>query len=582
MSNAMQVFKNTIAVLVMGLLLASAGARAETTGFGPLDPVLPLGAVDGWTAEVDDGTYWLENPSDPGAIRYFYSAYRDGDGGDRQAEVTVRLERAASDARAGLLYGFQSSPLFYYLILLGPGGEVDIYRRDEQGFQTMMSSTFEDQGQGAARLTIQETGRELSVLLDGRQVGSFESRGTGAGALGIAAVGQGRFGFSNYRESKGDQQGSLQGEAAQTASVPQGGAAVFKEHVVGDEGRGNFPAYRLLAPESWTVEGRVIAPNPAYNQIPYFNDIKATAPDGRFVQFHSFMVFGYNDLVQGRPLQPFNGVLYLRQPDSLGAYVTQMIEISPEPGVSNLKILSEEVLDDATEMVRRAAKAAFQGAEEFNRGASVAGEKMYYDIHVRRLQIAYDLKGQAMEETLFATVSSSVVVYPNGTVKAAQWTLADTYSVGGPAGSSYLEDPELAAIVRSLRMDQDWAFAIDRWYAGKRDEIVREGMARAAAAQGSWRNTRAQQSDDVLDISFKGWKSRNAISDAGQSNSVNMIHERTAYATPSGGSVNLPSFYSQVYTDGQGSYVLHNDANYQINSDPALNGRSWQQVQPIE
>jgi hypothetical protein len=35
------------------------------------------------------------------------------------------------------------------------------------------------------------------------------------------------------------------------------------------------------------------------------------------------------------------------------------------------------------------------------------------------------------------------------------------------------------------------------------------------------------------------------------------------------------------YADGQGNFVLHNDANYQINTDPAFNSRDWQRIEPV-
>ena len=40
--------------------------------------------------------------------------------------------------------------------------------------------------------------------------------------------------------------------------------------------------------------------------------------------------------------------------------------------------------------------------------------------------------------------------------------------------------------------------------------------------------------------------------------------------------VTLPS----LTKNGLGGYVLHNDANYEINTDPAFNGREWQRIEP--
>ena len=35
-----------------------------------------------------------------------------------------------------------------------------------------------------------------------------------------------------------------------------------------------------------------------------------------------------------------------------------------------------------------------------------------------------------------------------------------------------------------------------------------------------------------------------------------------------------------VYTDGQGRYLLHHDANYDPGTDPALNQVDWTRIEP--
>ncbi len=149
----------------------------------------------------------------------------------------------------------------------------------------------------------------------------------------------------------------------------------------------------------------------------------------------------------------------------------------------------------------------------------------------------------------------------------------------GPVGTNPLEDPVLAAVVRSRKEMREWQEAIQRWYLEKNQQIVAQGMAKIAAAARASATTRATQSQDVLDISFQGWKSRNAANDAGHSSAITGIHDRTTYAEPGGTTIDLPSHYNNVYTDGLGGYVLHNDANYEINTDPAFNGREWQRIE---
>ena len=88
-------------------------------------------------------------------------------------------------------------------------------------------------------------------------------------------------------------------------------------------------------------------------------------------------------------------------------------------------------------------------------------------------------------------------------------------------------------------------------------------------------NTLNETSDNIMN----GWKSRNASMDRIQAQMIDAIHEQTPYRTPTGETVKLPSFYDQVYTDGNGRYILNNDAFYNPNTDPSINNQNWQRIE---
>lgn len=596
-------------LLLLALLTISlaGSANAQSTALGPLQPYV-MNSDDGdWSGAEEGDVYWLENRATPGAIRYFYNkATRDGVNGLR-LQVDVSIESSDPNARAGLLYGYRASPRFYYLAVVSAQGQFELYRRDDDGFQMVLGNSVQTPASGRTRIALKETGKELTIVVNGQNLGAFQSTGTGEGAVGIAAMGVGRYGFTGYRQSQvsaeaplddGSVQPSVvQAPAVQTTAVQAPAvqapvtltqtepvpseAAVFNEHIVRDKGRGDFPAFRFLVPKGWAVTGGVSPSGPALHSIPYLSDIRIEAPDDRFVAFIPHIEFGYSDQIQLQPMQPYDGRLYYRQPASLGAFASQVLQLSPEQGITNFQVVSEDVMPQATESVRKFHARAYRDTENFNtREGPMAGQRQHYDIHVRKLVARYNKNGSPIEETTVAAISSTAFTFADGSVKAGMWSM-EVFSVGGPAGSDYLIDPQLATILRSKRINPDWEYAIDQWYAGQRQKIIAEGAAKAALARKSWQNTRAQQSDDVLDISFKGWQKRTGMKDAGQANEVNMIHERTTYATPAGQNVNLPSYYRNVYTDGQGTFVLHNNSNYQINTDPVFNSRDWQRAQPV-
>jgi len=387
--------------------------------------------------------------------------------------------------------------------------------------------------------------------------------------------------------------------AAQTQSVPVGDAgtrntqaaadpanagepsnAVELEQVeIKDPTRRNMAAYRLLIPKGWTFEGGMTPVAPDYYVIPYFSQVTVRSPDGRGAVFWGPIEFGYGGGADFPPFTPFDGRPFLQIPASLGDYWIQLAELSPAEGVTKLEIVSEQVIQEATENVRKLFDPLYESARQESAQLAGIGESLQFDVEARELVIRYEEHGEPTEATIFTTIRHTVYRYPDGSVRAAMWNLDHMYCLFGPIGTNPLEDPVLAAIVRSRKEVPEWQETIQRWYLEKNQQIVAQGLANISAAARASATQRTTQSQDVLDISFQAWKSRNAANDTGHSSSINGIHERTTFATPAGGTVDLPSHYQNVYTDGRGNYVLHNDANYRINTDPRFNSRDWQQIE---
>ena len=600
-------------VTSLGLILMAGSCSkkepAAVNNMGALEGVITPGDSNGWNISRENGAVLLKNSSNENSVRYYYAPLASNAGSYRSAGVKVNLSRATPTGKAGLLYGFDAQTQQYWMAVVSAEGVLEIYRRDADGLRMVSSQTTGKSATGEYALAIQEVGASVKISVNGREVGSFQSQNTGSGALGIAAISTGEFLFSGFYQMDNGGGDVLQTQSRPSANNTQsvneapvkanqptvtntpvknvkpdisGTAVEFTEKTLLDEGRQNFPAYTLLVPKGWEFNGYVRSPNPSLFNIPHLSDVVVKSPEGKYVHFYPFLEFGYNDQTQGQPMkQAFDGRYFMRLPNSLGQFWTYLVSLDPKQSISNIQIVNEEVVKDATEYVRKAARAQYEGANQFNQQHGYTGTRFVFDIHVRRLVVRYHYEGKQYEEVIFATWGQSTVWYPNGTVKAAMWNLNNMYSVGGPPGSGFLEDPVLATIVRSRRINKDWAYAIDQFYQNRKQMIIREGIAAAAAARNSWQNTRSTQTDDVLDISFNGWKKRNSMNDAGHSSSINSIHERTTYATPGGSQVNLPSYYRQVYTDGNGNYILHNNANYQINTDPRFNQQNWQQINPV-
>ncbi len=370
-------------------------------------------------------------------------------------------------------------------------------------------------------------------------------------------------------------------DAAATRGAPAGPALHLEEVVVRDPARRDMPAYRLLVPEGWELEGGVTPVGPGFHMLPLFSDVTVRAPDGRGARFWGLLEFGYADRVPLPLFAPYEGRPFFPIPDSLGSYWRQVFELSPAEGVTDLEVVSERVLKDATKHVREMLAPLAESTRQENRQLAMTGESKEFSVDARELVLRYLQDGEPVRATVFATFRQSIYRYPDGSIRAAMWNIDHMYAMFAPEGVDATTDPAIAAVVRSRREDPAWQQEIQRWYLAKNRQIVAEGNAKIAAAARAAATARTTQTQDVLDISFQGWKSRNAANDAGHASSVNAIHERTTYAQPGGTTVDLPSHYRNVYTDGQGHYVLHDDANWDIGADPAWNQRDWQRIEPV-
>lgn len=356
-------------------------------------------------------------------------------------------------------------------------------------------------------------------------------------------------------------------------------AVLLEEREITDPARGDMVAYRLLVPEGWELEGGVTKVGRAYSMIPTISDVTVRAPDGRGARFYSLLEYGWADGVPARPGTAWDGRPLFPIPETLGEHWRRMFELFPAKGVSDLEVVSEKRELKATRKLRELLKPLFEAARQEDLQLRPMGQSHTFKAEARRLVIRYRQDGEPIEATIFACLQEAIYRNPDGSIRAAMWNLDHTYAVFGPPGSDYLNDPVLAAVVRSRRETPEWREALQRWYLAKNQQIVQQGQAALAAAARSAATSRASQSSDVLDISFQGWKSRNAAGDTSQAKLVSAIHERTTYAQPGGGTVDLPSYYQNVYTDGQGHYVLHDDANWEINADHDWNGREWTRME---
>lgn len=358
------------------------------------------------------------------------------------------------------------------------------------------------------------------------------------------------------------------------------GVVVLKEHRITDPGMNNMLISTLLIPEGWEVKGGATRTANQLFNMPVLLDLTVTAPDGRSARFFPSFSFEFNHRSPGQMLKPTqSGNLYFPLPDSPGQWIMEMAKLNPAPEVSNFRLVSEADLPEITKMLRQQSTQRFQSVAQLNQTTAQMGFGSEFDTQGTKVVLQYDKGGKAIEETIILTWQYEVMINQDQMTQG-NWGVMLMRSIGGPVGTNYIDDPALNAIFRSVRINPQWLAEMNTYWT-ELAKIRHKGNMDRIRTAGKISQIQAEGASAVNDIMMKGWRASNTSSDRIQSKTINAIQEQTVYQTPGGESVKLPSFYDHVYTDGNGRYLLHNDALYEPNRDPTMNSQDWQKIQAL-
>ena len=355
------------------------------------------------------------------------------------------------------------------------------------------------------------------------------------------------------------------------------GATVFREHQITDPGMEDLVATTLLVPEGWKIEGGMTRPAPQYYSMPVLLDVKFVAPDGRQARHFPSLSFEFNYQQPGQPLAPtIDGNMYMNLPQSPGEWFMNMAMQQPDPSISNLRLVSEETEPQLTQQLRQANAATYQTVQQTRDMGMQTGISMDFDTQATVLVIHYTQNGRQLEETILMTWQYLINLW-QGQATSGTWSIGTMYSLRGPVGTDYVNDPVLLAVFQSSRPNPVWVQEMNNYWA-ELARIRNKGAADRRNQAWAAHQKRMQTLNETSDIIANGWKTRSAISDASHQRYVDSIHEVTPYETPAGQTVKLPSYYDHVYTDNNGRYILHNDSFYEPNRDPSVNSVEWQRI----
>ncbi len=362
----------------------------------------------------------------------------------------------------------------------------------------------------------------------------------------------------------------LPAPAPKPAANATSGVVAFEKHTFTEQTTG-MPAFTALVPKGWTVESSIQRTPPQLAAMFSFADILITAPDGREIHFYPSMTFHYSPDINAQPFQPVYEKFFLPPPDSIGDLLLQFAKVNPDPTIKNLRIVSEEDMPALTRRLRELAAGIIQSMAQLQQSA-MPGDQMFFDTKGVKVVVQYEQDGQTKEET-FVTQYQTQSFSTAGTGPIVQWGIYNMRSLSGPLGTDYTRDPTLITIAQSAQITPQWAEAQHKYFVARAPRPSPTKIERPQKTPGEIYAETRQSSLD-------GWKSNQATSDAVASREIDMIYEETPYTDTDGSSVRLSNHWKHVVSDGQGTILMHNDSNWNINADRDWNQRDWQTLTP--
>ena len=336
------------------------------------------------------------------------------------------------------------------------------------------------------------------------------------------------------------------------ANVP--GEVKLRKVEILDINMGNVPAYTMLVPDGWKVEGHIEWSN---DKTPYpQKKFSVTGPDNSRINFLPAMSFAYSEITdvarQESAAMGMPQVIPDRQgvapPRDLGAWIVSALQQGNQQ-IRNVRLV-EDKRDTATE----------QAVAEMSRqaGVTVSGEQT---IHI--ITITYDKDGVPFTERLNLSYGKLPPLYTRN-INMWSWMLFTNSIVSAPTAKFEQMTPLLYTSVNSLR-------TVPQWYTQQQELIMQISRNNHQIDMAAIRK-RGETYSQISDTQHAAWKKTVASGDSQQNDRINSIYEVSDFKDTDGLGVKLPIHYDNYYSDGKGSYLMTNNA-----SNP---GSDWSKLEP--
>ncbi len=345
-----------------------------------------------------------------------------------------------------------------------------------------------------------------------------------------------------------------------------------------EQGGSGVATHTLLVPKGWSTDGVVWrAPRQFSSLSVPSQHIKVTNGEGLAVEIGpaiTFVDFQPNreglQIGMSRPavMTNYNGAPVMHHPNSMEGwkryYKDRVIAVDPDTSITEARVVDvfeipelSATLKDTNAALRRVYRdnPDPNGNPEFNEvglGFRVQFKKdgrMCERLHVMGIS-------EVIRETQFG--------------RFVGWSVSTNIIYSAPKGQLASQLPTLVTVSGSLRLTPQWQRTVNRAISDKyrglteRARIVHEINMKTNRIISNMRNDSWQRNQRSQHESHRQF--------------INGINEVEIYRQ-GGENYELPSSYNHVYGDGDGNFILTNDALYDPNTDSNLRG-TWTTAKP--
>jgi hypothetical protein len=330
--------------------------------------------------------------------------------------------------------------------------------------------------------------------------------------------------------------------------------------VIDKQGTGG-EAFSFLVPVDWIVDADVywLFDNPGMPANAY---VKAKSPDGDLM-FEAMPVlpFFWTSSQFSLSMNPPGSVYAghrVAQPVNALDGLTNIVLPTYRKNVQNLQIIDRS---NMPELVKSIATSGNQtnGLQHFATGA--------------KLKLNYTLQNQLYEEELYGISEGStgyVTDLYQGQVSSTFWYLEYLYAFTAAKGKLEPNRKTFEIIIQSFKMNKQWF----NTYMQVVQMLINQNM-QAIYQAGQISRIISQTNNEISQIITDSYWQRQSVNEK-VANNFSQYIRGTANYIDKGKIVELPDYYNNVWSNGNGEYILSNGNNYDPNK--LING-NWQRIE---